>query len=112
MIRDHQSERTKAPTEFLNIRVQMAKNLDTSAAQTEVPPDVALSGPGSDSPVKIVLRLYLSYSGSNKAITNVSFSVTGPAFITAMPSNTFIAEVFSRIALFYLFASLISHNIF
>jgi hypothetical protein len=71
----------------------MAKNLDTNVAQTDIPTDVALSGPGSDSPVKIVLRLYLSYSGSNKAITNVSFSVTGPAFITAMPSNIFIAEV-------------------
>lgn len=43
--------------------------------------------------MRLVLRLYLSYSNSTRAATNVALSVTAAGFITAAPSSIHLQQV-------------------
>jgi Bardet-Biedl syndrome 9 protein len=89
----------------------MPKGLDLGQLGVEPPDDVAtagncislilykaciinfLSGVGRDAPIRVVLRVYLSYSSSAKAATNVSLSISAPSFITVVPSNIHLQQV-------------------
>lgn len=101
VIRDSQNENRVEVSDKLHIRPQYPKSVES-----EVPVGVQLpsgtlvplhnSGLGSaasDGPyVKILVRLYLSYS-ADKPATNVSLTVDGPGFVHIVPKNIILSKV-------------------
>ena len=92
---DHKSE----PSEALSIKSQVPKLLDRAGSEDNLgfrPPDDSVrlySGVGSsDQLVKLSVRLFISYSGSNPA-TNVNISVTSPPSLHCLPSNIVLQQV-------------------
>lgn len=71
----------------------MPKALDLATLMVEAVPDAATTGVGRDGIVKVVLRLYLSYSSSARAATNVSLTVTAPGFVSVSPSSIHLLQV-------------------
>lgn len=101
VIRDSQSENKVEASDKLHIRAQFPK-----AVENNENPGVALpanlvplySGLGAgantnDGPyVKILVRLYLSYSADRPA-TNVSLTIEAPGFAHVVPKNIILAKV-------------------
>jgi hypothetical protein len=110
VIRDSQSESKQegAPLDKLHIRVQYPKALDTEggggagaglgpglppASLVPLSQGIGAGGGGPDGPwVKILVRLYLSYS-ADKPASNVSISIDCPSFAHVVPKNVVLDKV-------------------
>jgi hypothetical protein len=102
VIRDSQNENRVEVTDKLFIRPQYPKSVENeSPAGVSLPtgtlvplfPGVGASNGGNDGPyVKILVRLYLSYS-ADKPATIVSLSIDGPGFVHIVPKNIILSKV-------------------
>lgn len=99
VIRDMQGDHKSEPNEALSIKSQVPKVLDRVGSEDSLnfrpPEDVVrlFNGVGTaEHIVKLTVRLFVSYSGSNPA-TNVNISVTSPPFLHCLPSNIVLQQV-------------------
>ena len=100
-IREQQTEAKKEPKDKLILRTQVARELDlgTSGPETDVDmPDNlvtlgdALDGVQSEQLLKVCVRLFIAYSGKDRA-HDVSVSVSAPSFCHVVPKSCALSEV-------------------
>lgn len=99
MIRDSQSENKVEVSDKLHIRAQFPKAIENNEnpgvalPSTMVPLYTGIGANVNDGPyVKILVRLYLSYSADRPA-TDVSLTIEAPGFAHVVPKNIILAKV-------------------
>lgn len=98
VIRDSQSENKVEASDKLHIRAQLPKSIENeSPGGVTLPPTLvplhSHLGNTTDGPyVKILVRLYLSYS-SDKPATQVSLTIDAPGSFHIVPKNILLAKV-------------------
>ena len=102
VIRDSQNENKVEATDRLFIRPQYPKSIENdSPGGVQLPGNLVPLFPGiggnsssNDGPfVKLLVRLYISYSSADKPATNVSLTIEAPQFAYVVPKNIILQKV-------------------